>query len=128
MKSAPSTGGVRHIRQRVSLYVDDIIMSLSPVEEDLDVARAIFDLFAWSSGLVCNMSKCQLAPIRCNEDQVAPIRCNENPLTIFARISFYLVGNENGKVRNGIWSVKSGPSKTDKSKQKYIGIDRQMVI
>jgi hypothetical protein len=52
----------------------------------------------------------------------------ENALTIFARISFYSVGNENGKVRNGIRSVKSGPSKTDKSEQKCFGIDRQMVI
>jgi hypothetical protein len=39
----------------------------------------------------------------------------ENPLTIFARISFYSVGNGNEKVRNGIRSVKSGPSKMDKS-------------
>jgi hypothetical protein len=52
----------------------------------------------------------------------------ENPLIIFARISFYLIGNRNGKVRNRIRSVKSGPSKTDKSKQKCLGIDRQTVI
>jgi hypothetical protein len=52
----------------------------------------------------------------------------ENSLTIFDRISFYSVGNGNGKVRNGIRSVKSGPSKTDKSEQKYLGIDRQMII
>jgi hypothetical protein len=52
----------------------------------------------------------------------------ENPLTIFSRISFYSVGNGNGKVRKKIRSVKSGPSKTDKSKQKCPGIDRQMVI
>jgi hypothetical protein len=52
----------------------------------------------------------------------------ENSLNIFIRISFYSVGNENGKVRNGIQSVKSGSSKMDKSEQKYIGIDRQTVI
>jgi hypothetical protein len=52
----------------------------------------------------------------------------ENSLTIFARISFYLVSNENGKVRNEIRTVKFGPSKMDKSEQKCIGIDRQMVI
>jgi hypothetical protein len=39
-----------------------------------------------------------------------------------------LVGNGNGKVRNGIRLVKSGPSKTDKSEQKYLGIDRQTKI
>jgi hypothetical protein len=52
----------------------------------------------------------------------------ENSLIIFARISFYSIGNGNGKVRNRIRSVKSGPSKTDKSKQKCLGIDRQTVI
>jgi hypothetical protein len=52
----------------------------------------------------------------------------ENPLTIFARINFYSVGNGNGKVRNRIRSVKFGPSKKDKSEQKCLGIDRQMVI
>jgi hypothetical protein len=48
----------------------------------------------------------------------------KNSLTIFARISFYSVGNGNGKVRNRIRSVKSGPSKTDKSEQKCLDIDR----
>jgi hypothetical protein len=52
----------------------------------------------------------------------------EKPLTIFTRISFYSVGNENGKIRNGTWSTKSGPSKTDKSEQKCLGINRQTVI
>jgi hypothetical protein len=52
----------------------------------------------------------------------------ENSLTIFARISFYSVGNENGKVRNRIRSVKFGPSKTDKSEPKCPSIDRQTVI
>jgi hypothetical protein len=52
----------------------------------------------------------------------------KNPLTIFTHISFYLIGNSNRKVRNGIRSVKSGASKTDKSEQKCLGIDRQTVI
>jgi hypothetical protein len=52
----------------------------------------------------------------------------ENSLTIFDRIRFYSVGNGNGKVRNEIRSVKFGPSKTDKSEQKYLGIDRQTII
>jgi hypothetical protein len=62
--------------------------------------------------------------------------CRENPLTIFVHIRFYpvgngnrkVIGNENGKVRNRIRSVKFGPSKMDKSEQKCLGIDRQTVI
>jgi hypothetical protein len=52
----------------------------------------------------------------------------ENPLSIFTHISFYSVDNRNGKVRNGIQSIKSGLSKSDKSEQKCLGIDQQMVI
>jgi hypothetical protein len=52
----------------------------------------------------------------------------ENPLTIFARISFYSISNRNGKVRNRIRSVKSDPSKMDKSEQKCPGINRKTII
>jgi hypothetical protein len=52
----------------------------------------------------------------------------KNPLTIFTCISFYSVGNRIRKVRNGIWSAKSGLSKTDKSEQKCLSIDQQTVI
>jgi hypothetical protein len=40
----------------------------------------------------------------------------ENSLTIFTHISFYPIDNGNGKVKNRIRSVKSGPSKIDKFK------------
>jgi hypothetical protein len=63
-----------------------------------------------------------------NVDRAKSENGRENPLTIFARISFYSVGNGNEKVTNGIRLVKFGPLKTDKSEQKYLGIDRQTVI
>jgi hypothetical protein len=56
------------------------------------------------------------------------VKTIKNPLSIFTYISFYSLGNENRKVKNGILSVKFDPSKTDKSEQKYLDIDRQTVI
>jgi hypothetical protein len=52
---------------RASLYTDDLIMFISPVPQDLQRAKEIFNTFQNLSGLGCNMQKSQLAPIRCNE-------------------------------------------------------------
>jgi hypothetical protein len=49
----------------------------------------------------------------------------ENSITIFTRISFYSVDNENRKVKNRTRSTKSGASKTDKPEQKCLDIDRR---
>jgi hypothetical protein len=51
--------GVRQIKQRVSLYTNDIMVFLSPTVEDLKLSHNIFALFERATGLVCNMSKCQ---------------------------------------------------------------------
>jgi hypothetical protein len=70
------------------------------------------------------ISVCSLLLETCPIDVLKGENGWENSLTIFAHISFYPVGNENGKVRNRIRSVKSGPSKMDKSEQKCLSIDR----
>jgi hypothetical protein len=43
------------------------------------------------------------------------VKTVEKTLAIFTRISFYLIGNRNKKVRNGIRSIKFGQLKMDKS-------------
>jgi len=45
------------IRNRASLYADDLVVFLSPTAADLRCIRAILDLFADASGLVTNMDK-----------------------------------------------------------------------
>jgi hypothetical protein len=45
----------RLIRNRASLYADDLVVFLLPVETDLRCMRTILDLFADASGLVTNM-------------------------------------------------------------------------
>jgi hypothetical protein len=63
--------GVRPISHHESFYADDLVMFISPSTQDLHVAHNILSLFEDSSGLGCNMAKCQMAPIRCSDDQVA---------------------------------------------------------
>jgi hypothetical protein len=53
-----------------TLYVDNIILFLSPVLGDLQITRTIFDLFWDASGLACNLGKCQILPIRYSADQL----------------------------------------------------------
>jgi hypothetical protein len=52
------------------MYADDMALFLSPSRQDLHLANAIFELFQASSSLGCNISKCQIVPIRCDDVQV----------------------------------------------------------
>jgi hypothetical protein len=58
------------IPHRVSLYVDDLVVFLRPVSRDLQLLCDIFDLFQGAPGLGYNLSKCQMAPIRCDASHV----------------------------------------------------------
>jgi hypothetical protein len=55
---------------RVSMYVDDLVLFLSPVQRDLGLATTIFELFQCASGLGCNVAKCQFMPLCCSDNQV----------------------------------------------------------
>jgi len=60
------------IKNRASFYSDDLVVFLSPTEADLRCIRAILDLFVDASGLVTNMDKCLISPIRCSDtDMIA---------------------------------------------------------
>lgn len=59
--------GQQAIRSRVSLYADDMVMFVSPVEQDLVATKAILQAFACASGLHSNVTKCQVSHIRCDE-------------------------------------------------------------
>jgi hypothetical protein len=64
----------RYIRHQVSLYVDNMEIFLVLTERDITLARTILDIFAASSGLHTNVSKCQYTPIQCTEEQVALVQ------------------------------------------------------
>jgi hypothetical protein len=47
-----------------------MVLFLGPVQGDLQLANAIFELFESASVLIYNVVKCQLVPIGCDTDQV----------------------------------------------------------
>jgi hypothetical protein len=59
--------GFRAIPYRTSMYAYDLILFTKPREQDLRLLKSIFDIFHGASGLGYNLSKCQFAPIRCDE-------------------------------------------------------------
>jgi hypothetical protein len=50
-----------------SLYTDDLIMLILPNAGDFQMAHGVLSIFLKASGLACNMAKCQMAPIRCDD-------------------------------------------------------------
>jgi len=48
---------------RASLYADDLVVFLTPVEWDVAVMKEILRIFGEASGLFTNMDKCVATPI-----------------------------------------------------------------
>jgi hypothetical protein len=55
------------IKHRISLYADDVVVFVSPVETYLILIKTILDLFLRATGLVANFVKSQAFPIHCDE-------------------------------------------------------------
>lgn len=66
-----SARGVRH---RKSLYADDVVLFLRPVEADLVLIKGLLHIFGVASGLLINIHKSSVSPIRCDADALATIQ------------------------------------------------------
>jgi hypothetical protein len=64
-----------NIRNRLSIYVDDMVLFVQPFEEDFQCVKTILDCFGSATGLVSNLQKSFVIPIRCNE-QAVQMGCN----------------------------------------------------
>ncbi|XP_066391721.1 uncharacterized protein [Miscanthus floridulus] len=62
------------IKQHAFVYADDLVIFLSPNVNDFTNMRRILDLFAGASGLVTNVDKCFITPIRCSQSQIDAVR------------------------------------------------------
>jgi hypothetical protein len=70
LEKATQEGHLAHLaasglRQRTSIYADDVVAFLRPRVEDLRAFAAILDDFGTASGLRTNLSKCFAHLIRC---------------------------------------------------------------
>jgi hypothetical protein len=62
--------GVNAITHCSSFYANDMVMFFRPLVTDLQLVRDIFQLFEGASGFGCNINKCHMVPIRCDEAQI----------------------------------------------------------
>ena len=54
------------IKERAFMYADDVVIFLSPQQQDLVLTRGILEIFDGASGHRTNMSKCLISPIQCD--------------------------------------------------------------
>jgi hypothetical protein len=52
---------------RVSLYVDDLVVFISPTVDDLSTVKTILHVFGLASGLFTNLDKSRASPLNCGQ-------------------------------------------------------------
>jgi hypothetical protein len=57
----------RITRCRISLYADDAGIFVNPLKEELQAISSILNCFGQASGLITNMTKTEVFPVRCDE-------------------------------------------------------------
>jgi hypothetical protein len=57
--------GAANVRSRLSMYADDVVLFVKPLDDDLVCTKLILDCFGEASGLVANMNKSCAIPICC---------------------------------------------------------------
>jgi hypothetical protein len=60
----------RNVKSRLSIYADDVVLFVKPMEEDLVCVKMILDCFGEASGLVANLHKSCTIPISCDAQAV----------------------------------------------------------
>ena len=60
----------RGIHHRLSLYMDDAILLLSPLVAEMDATKQLLECFGEATGLRCNFLKSSISTIRCQEEDI----------------------------------------------------------
>jgi hypothetical protein len=60
--------GSSNVKNRISIYADDVVLFIKPEVEDLSCTKTILDCFGEASGLRVNMQKNSAIPISCSAD------------------------------------------------------------
>ena len=58
------------ITQRTSIYADDLILFVVPVESDLVALRTVLQIFGLASGLFANLDKSVAMPLHCTKANI----------------------------------------------------------
>jgi hypothetical protein len=73
-----------NIRNRLSIYADDVVLFVQPFEEDFQCVKTILDCFGSATGLVSNLQKSSVIPIRCNEQAVQMVQYSSVHFFLFS--------------------------------------------
>jgi len=65
--------GVLGPDQRISLFANDVVLFVAPMEADLLVLRSALDIFGQASGLFANMEKSITMPLHCMYEEIARV-------------------------------------------------------
>jgi hypothetical protein len=79
----------RNTTFKASLYADDAGIFASPCKAELDAVSAILDFFRKASGLITNLGKTEVFPIRCDNINLPDI-LSEFPARIVGFLGSYL--------------------------------------
>lgn len=60
--------------QRISLYVDDVVIFLQSRTDELALRKDLLCIFGNATGLVTNISKSSVTPIQCGEEELAEVQ------------------------------------------------------
>lgn len=66
--------GVNHPVERVSLYADDMVLFVAPLQQDLVVLKLALEVFGLASGLFANLDKSVATPLHCAEEDITRIQ------------------------------------------------------
>ena len=61
------------MRQRLSIFADDVVVFIKPKSTELDICKNILEMFGEASGLRINMGKSVALPIRCNDQEAGTV-------------------------------------------------------
>ena len=58
---------------RSFFYADDVVIFLSPKQQDLVLARVILEIFGQATGLRINDNKCLISPVHCDLENTSTL-------------------------------------------------------
>lgn len=61
-------------RFKASLYADDLVLFVAPVQHDLEVVKAALHIFGLTSGLFSNLEKSVATPMHCSVDDMQRVQ------------------------------------------------------
>lgn len=66
--------GNQLVKHRASIYADDVIIFLKPEMHDFGVVTEVLKLFGEATGLITNLAKSKILPIRCDGLDLTPLQ------------------------------------------------------